>query len=309
RGHRRCAEHRGGVAVSGVVPDGAPRVDCGAVEGIGPGQGHQGVCADGHGPRRVARARGRLGAADQRGRQGDASAMSWRAGCGRRPARNVDAELEFHLEMQTRRYEEAGLDHARAKARARERLGNLQDARDECRVITDQMETDMERSAWWQGVGQDVSYGLRLLRRTPTFTITALVTLAIGLGANTAIFSAVNTVLLKTVPYPSADRLTLIWNSYGSSLQHAAVAAPEFADIRAQQRAFDGVAAIKPQPSSLTGECGGDAGCEPERVSAYLVSSNVFDLLGVAPAMGRGFAEADGMPGAPRVVLLSDALW
>ena len=141
------------------------------------------------------------------------------------------------------------------------------------------------------GRGQDVSYGLRLLRRTPTFTITALLTLAIGLGANTAIFSVVNTVLIKTVPYPAADRLALVWNSYGASLQHAAVAAPEFADIHEQQRAFDGVAAIRPQASSLTGECGGEAGCEPERVAAYVVSPNVFDLLGVAPATGRGFAD------------------
>ena len=153
--------------------------------------------------------------------------MNWRRVFGRRERpRDVEAELEFHLEMQTRRYVEAGLDPERARARARERLGNVENARDACRVITDQMETDMERSAWWQGVRQDISYGLRVLRRTPTFTITALVTLAIGLGANTAIFSVVNTVLLKTVPYPSADRLTLIWNSYGSSLQHAAVAAP-----------------------------------------------------------------------------------
>ena len=222
---------------------------------------------------------------------------------------DVDAELEFHLEMQTRRYEAAGLDPATARARARARLGDLEDTRVACREITDRTETPMERPAWWQGVGLDISYGWRLLRRTPTFTITALVTLAIGLGANTAIFSVVNTVLLKTVPYPSADRLTLIWNSYGASLEHAAVAAPEFADIRQQQRAFDGVAAIRPQASSLTGACGGENGCEPERVAAYVVSPNVFDLLGVAPAVGRGFSDADGVTGAPKVVLLSDGLW
>ncbi len=222
---------------------------------------------------------------------------------------DVDDELEFHLEMQTRRYEAAGLDRERARERARARLGNLEHARNACRSITDQMETDVEQTHWWQGIGQDVRYGLRVLRRSPTFTLTALVTLAIGLGANTAIFSVVNAVLIKTVPYPAADRLTLIWNSYGASLQHAAVAAPEFGDIRAQQRAFDGVAAIRPQASSLTGACGGDAGCEPERVAAYVVSPNLFDLLGVVPAQGRGFVDADGAAGATKVVLLSDALW
>jgi putative ABC transport system permease protein len=222
---------------------------------------------------------------------------------------DVDDELEFHLEMQTRRYEAAGLDRDRARERARARLGKIEEARNACHAITDQMETAVERTKWWQGIGQDVRYGLRVLRRSPTFTITALVTLAIGLGANTAIFSVVNAVLIKTVPYPAADRLTLIWNSYGASLQHASVAAPEFGDIRAQQRAFDGVAAIRPQASSLTGACGGDAGCEPERVAAYVVSPNLFDLLGVAPAKGRGFVDADGVAGATKVVLLSDALW
>ena len=222
---------------------------------------------------------------------------------------DVDDELEFHIEMQTRRYEAAGLDRARARQRARARLGNVEEARDACHAITNQRETDVQRTSWWQGIGQDVRYGLRVLRRSPTFTITALVTLAIGLGANTAIFSVVNAVLIKTVPYPAADRLTLIWNSYGASLQHAAVAAPEFGDIRAQQRTFDGVAAIRPQASSLTGACGGDAGCEPERVAAYVVSPNLFDLLGVAPAKGRGFVDADGAAGATKVVLLSDALW
>jgi len=222
---------------------------------------------------------------------------------------DVDDELEFHLEMQTRRYEAAGLDRERARGRARARLGDVEAARDTCRAITDQMEAGVEHTNWWQGIGQDVRYGLRVLRRAPTFTITALVTLAIGLGANTAIFSVVDAVLIKSVPYASADRLMVIWNSYGASLQHAAVAAPEFGDIRTAQRAFDGVAAIRPQASSLTGACGGDAGCEPERVSAYVVSPNLFDLLGVAPAVGRRFVEADGTPGATKVVLLSDALW
>ncbi|HUL74473.1 MAG TPA: ABC transporter permease [Vicinamibacterales bacterium] len=229
---------------------------------------------------------------------------------GRRQGKDVDRELDFHLEMLARRYEQEGLDPASARRRARERLGDLDSARAECRAIVDDMETHMNRTAWWQGLGQDVAYAWRVLRRTPAFTATALVTLSLGLGATTALFSVVNAVLLKTVPYPAGDRLAVIWNSYGATgLSKAAVAAPEFADIVAQQRAFDAVAAIRPQASSLTGACGSDRGCEPERVSAYVVSPNLFDLLGVAPARGRGFTAADGVTGAPRVVLLGDALW
>ncbi|MFI5178261.1 MAG: ABC transporter permease, partial [Vicinamibacterales bacterium] len=228
----------------------------------------------------------------------------------RRGLNDVDAELAFHLEMLARRYERAGMDPAAARQRARERLGDLDSARDACRAITSDMEIHMERTAWWQGLGQDISYAWRVLRRTPVFTATALVTLAVGLGATTAIFSVVNAVLLKSVPYPAGDRLAVIWNSYGQTgLSKAAVAAPEFADILSQQHAFDGVAAIRPSPSSLTGGCGSDAGCEPERVSGYTVSPNLFDLLGVAPARGRGFNASDGVTGAPRVILISDALW
>ncbi len=227
-----------------------------------------------------------------------------------RPPRNrdVDTELEFHLEMQTQRYEAAGLDRQTARELARQRLGNLQDARAACRQVANHTETQMDRQQWWRGVGEDIRYGWRVLRHAPTFTLTALLTLAVGLGANTAIFSVVNAVLLKSVRYAPADRLALIWNSY-ANLSTAAVAAPEFADISAQQRAFDGVAAIRPQASTLTGACGGDAGCEPERVQAYVVSPNLFDLLAVGPARGRDFSPADGATGAPRVVLISDALW
>ncbi len=228
----------------------------------------------------------------------------------RTTSHDVDAELEFHLDMQARRYVDAGLDPETARARALARLGDPQLARTACHAISAGMEMHMDHSAWWRGLRQDLGYAWRLLRRTPTFTMTALVTLAVGIGANTAIFSVVNAVLLNTVPYPAGDRLALIWNSYGQAgLSHAAIAPPEFVDYLAQQRAFDGLAAVRPQPTNLTGACGSDAGCEPERVPAYVASPTLFDVLGVAPARGRNFNAADGLTGAPRVVILSDALW
>jgi len=227
----------------------------------------------------------------------------------------IDDEIAFHVEMQTQRYVAAGLDPAAARERAIQRLGDIERTRQLCHRITVQIEmdkeTNMERAAWWHGLRQDVIYAWRVMRNAPAFTLTALLTIAMGIGATTAIFSIVNTVLFRGAPYPNANRIGVIWNSYSATgLSEAAVAAAEFADIRDTSQAFDGVAALRPQTTSLSGECtGGGSPCEPERITAYLVSPNLFDLLGVMPGQGRPFSVADGVTGAPRVVLLSDSLW
>ena len=221
-----------------------------------------------------------------------------------------DDELEFHLEMQTRRYMAAGLDREAARARALSRLGDLDDIRRQCASVAQQTESEMRRTAWWQGLGQDLRGALRAARKAPLFTATALATIAIGIGASTAIFSVVNAVLIKSVAYERADRLAVIWNSYGQvGLSEAAVAAAEFADIRERQRTFEQVAALRNQNTTLGGECAGGGVCEPERAVAYVVSPSLFTLLAVTPALGRPFTEADGATGAPPVALVSDALW
>ena len=222
---------------------------------------------------------------------------------------DVEAELAAHVELQVRRYVEAGMDPAEARRRALARLGDLDAARRQCRRISDHMEQDIVRSAWWADVTTDLVHTLRRLRRTPLFTVTALATMALGIGANVAIFSVVSAVLLKSVPYPNADRLVLIWNAYGPGpLAHASVSGPEFSDFRDESHAFESLAAFADQPSTLEGECAaGD--CEPERITGYVVSPNIMDVLGATPALGRPFAPADGVMGAPKVIILSDALW
>ncbi|HYN08324.1 MAG TPA: ABC transporter permease [Vicinamibacterales bacterium] len=228
----------------------------------------------------------------------------------RPPPHQIDDEIAFHIEMQTRRYVAAGLDPHAARERALRRMGDIDRARNACTLISLAKETDMERTAWSQGLRQDAVYAWRVLRKTPAFTATVLLTIAMGIGATTAIFSVVNTVLLRGAPYPNADRVAVVWNSYAATgLSEAAVAAAEFADIRDTSKAFDAVAALRPQTTSLSGACGSGPGCEPERVTSYVVSPNLFDLLGVTPSHGRPFAAADGVTGAPQVVLLSDALW
>jgi putative ABC transport system permease protein len=233
-----------------------------------------------------------------------------RAHWRRRPRPDdVDAELAFHVEMQTRRYVEAGWDPVSARRRALDRLGAVGDVQRECRGLADQMETDMRKTEWWLGIHQDVRYAARLLGKAPMFTAVALFMIALGVGASTAIFSVVNDVLLRRLPYQFGDRAVLVWNSGGPTGQsRTAVAAAEFADLRESPGVFDRVAAASFQPANLVGGCAGP-GCEPENVNAYAVSPNLFDLLGALPQVGRPFNETDGADSAEKVVLLSDALW
>ena len=216
----------------------------------------------------------------------------------------VDEEIAFHLEMQTRRYIAEGMTPAGAREAALRRFGDPDRARAECRAIGHKMEAEMRRAELRHELRQDVGFGLRLLRNNPLFTAIALLTLAVGIGANAAIFSVVKAVLLQSLPYRHAERTIVIWNSYEQAgLEHAAIAPAEFADLREQRRAFDGVSAITDQPASLIGLG------EPEQLMAYVVSPNLFDLLGTSPQLGRGFSVEDGKEGAEKVVLLSHALW
>lgn len=224
----------------------------------------------------------------------------------RHPNDRID-ELDFHLEMLIRRYKDAGMSDADARTTALARLGDLDVARAAARH---ELETPMPRSAWWPTLVQDARYAFRALRRAPLFTATALLTFAVGTGATTAIFSVVNVVLMRDLPYPNADRAMVLNNYYDEpGMTKTAVAPEEFADYLAGTTSFDHLAALRPQPSALTDGCSAGAGCEPERVSAYVVSPELFGLLGVAPARGRDFTAADGVAGAERVLLISDGLW
>jgi len=219
--------------------------------------------------------------------------------------REIADELRAHLELQTRRYMEAGMSEAEARAAARERFGDVERVRAECKGIRTDMEADMERAELRQELRMDVAFTLRTLRRSPLFTTVAVATIALAVGANTAIFSVLNAVLLRSLPYRHADRVAMVWNNNSrTTVAHTAVAVPEYFDLTAQLRAHDAVAAIRPQPSALIGDGG-----EPERVNAYVVSPNIFDLLGVSPSIGRAFGGDDGAPSATRVIVLSHALW
>jgi len=152
---------------------------------------------------------------------------------------------------------------------------------------------------------KDLRFGLRALARTPALTAAALVALALGIGANTAIFSVIDGVLLEPLPYPRPDRLVMLidtnpeagWPRFSSSL-------PNAVDWREQSRSFEEMAAFTGSSLNLTAP-----GTSPERLSGAAVTAGLFDVLGVKPLLGRGFEEAENQPGAEKVVVLSHDLW
>ena len=222
----------------------------------------------------------------------------------------VDDELTEHVEMLVRRLEREGMSPEAARAAALQRFGDLASVRAECRTLAHDVEDQMNRQDFFQELRQDAAYATRTLRRAPMYTLIAALTLAIGIGASTAIFSVVHAVLLRSLPYSQSDRVVAIWNGYreGGTITRTAIAPAEFADVLEQNQTFDQVAAISRGAANLTGSCGAGA-CDPERVTGYSVSPNLFTLLGAGPALGRGFNEADGAQGAEPVVLLSHAIW
>ncbi len=151
---------------------------------------------------------------------------------------------------------------------------------------------------------QDLRYALRTLRKQPVFTIVAVLTLALGIGANTAIFSVVYHMLLRPLPYAHAERLVFVWNSYpkgGSAPSRVSI--PDYLDRKADAPALEDAALFTPKSATIS------TGGVPEQLVALAVTSTFFSTLGRAPRLGRAFTDADVAPGANRVAILTDALW
>jgi len=151
---------------------------------------------------------------------------------------------------------------------------------------------------------QDLRYGARMLMKKPGFTIVAIITLALGTGVNTAIFSLVNAVLLKPLPFHEPERLVMLWEEASAiGFPRDDVAAANFVDWKAQQSTFDDLATLDWRNFDLTGDG------EPLKVTAYGVTANLFPLLGVQPTLGRNFSDEEDRPGAAKVTILSYGLW
>jgi putative ABC transport system permease protein len=191
-----------------------------------------------------------------------------------------------------------GASAARAQQSARREFGNV--------ALIEQVTRDQWGWRWLEEFAQDLRYAARMLRKNPGFTLVAVVTLALGIGANTAIFSVVHAVLLKALPYPQADRLVMVYEDVRLPTYQNKKNEPSpgnFSDWNAQNDVFESMAAYRNRSFNLTGEG------EPARVEGELVTSEFFNTLQVSPALGRAFAPEEDRPGNSHVVVMSDGLW
>jgi putative ABC transport system permease protein len=214
----------------------------------------------------------------------------------RRAEQEAEEEIQTHLEIETLEKIEAGLSPEEALSSARRVFGSVVLAKEESRAMWGFRTLEI---LW-----QDVRYGARMLVRQPGFTLAAVIVIALGIGANTAIFSVANTVLLRPLPYQNPDELVMVWETAPKlGFPHNNVAPANFIDWREQNRVFAQIAAFGDNSVSLTGRG------EPERIEGERVSTSLFPLLGVPPALGRVFTAEDDRSEAPRVIVLSHSLW
>src|SRR5262249_17677001 len=162
----------------------------------------------------------------------------------------------------------------------------------------------LQPQRWEDEVFQDLRFGARMLLKHKGFTAVAALTLTLGIGANTAIFSVMNAVLLRPIPYPDSDRLVMVWaTDQETRRRQDSTSFPDFTDWREQNQVFAHMAAYSITPFNMAG------GNQPERVIGLVASADLFPVIGVAPVQGRAFLREEQQPGRNKVVLVSDNLW
>jgi putative ABC transport system permease protein len=210
--------------------------------------------------------------------------------------RDLDDELTAHLEASAAEYEAGGLSRKAALLAARRDFGAVTQVMEECREV--------HRMPWLANMGRDGAFGWRLLKRSPGFAVAAIVTLALGLGANTAIYSVIRGVLLRPSPLPSLSRLVMLWETDRSSgTTHEPASVPDFLDYQTRARTVDALVALMATEVNLT-----RPSADPERLLTLRVSHGMLPMLDVAPVAGRGFLEQEDRPGGPNVALISQSL-
>ncbi|MGH9781324.1 MAG: ABC transporter permease, partial [Candidatus Acidiferrales bacterium] len=231
--------------------------------------------------------------------------MNWLGELGRRVAmllrrrkfdREMDEEMRVHLELREREQREAGLPAKQAYTAARKNFGNALALREASR--------ESWGWVWLEHLAQDLRYAFRMLRKNPGFTAIAVLTLALGIGANTAIFSIVDAIFLRPLPYPNAQQIYLVartGNAYGGESISPAI----FAAWRQQQEnLFEHFAQVQWQGDATLMVSG-----EPESVPSMGISTDFLAMTGVHSILGRDFRPEEGVVGGPNVVMLSNSLW
>jgi putative ABC transport system permease protein len=204
------------------------------------------------------------------------------------------AELESHVQLHIEENLRAGMTPHEARRQALIQLGGVEQTKEGYR--------DRRGLPWLESLLQDIRFGLRMLRKNPGFTAVAILTLALGIGVNVAIFSVINATLLDPIPLPQPDRIVSIFTTW-PSYAHAGFSYPNFLDIQRENRGLSGIAAWRFDSFSLTGSG------EPEQLRGKMVTANFFSLLGIRPILGRVFRADEDRLGAAPVVILSEGLW
>ncbi|MGH9465861.1 MAG: ADOP family duplicated permease [Terriglobales bacterium] len=212
----------------------------------------------------------------------------------RRAEREMEAELRFHLQRQVETLERQGVPREQAERQARIAFGGYQRVEEECREALG--------TRWLGETWADIRYGLRQLRRNPGFTAVAILTLALGIGANTALFSVVNAVVLNPLPYPHPGRLVEV-DASKPNFPRGSISYPNFLDWHRLNRCFSAFAVSRSTGFLLTG-----AG-SPQELNAAAITSDFFPMLGIKPVLGRNFTPAEDEVGVGHVVAISTQLW
>jgi predicted permease len=208
--------------------------------------------------------------------------------------RELEAEMASHLEMHVEDNVRAGMTLEEARRQALIKLGGAEQTKESYR--------ERRGLPWLDSLLQDLRFGLRMLRKNPGFTVIAVLTLALGIGANAAIYSVIDAVLLNPIPYPQPNRIVSVYVTW-PSYPHAAFSYPNFLDLQRRAQSLAGLAGWRVDSFTLTGMG------EPEEVRGKMTTGNFFSLLGVRPTLGRAFREDDDRLGAAPVAILGEGLW
>ncbi|MEK6320628.1 MAG: ABC transporter permease [Acidobacteriota bacterium] len=210
--------------------------------------------------------------------------------------RDLDEELRFHIDMETEKNVGRGMSHREARLQALRRFGGVEKFKEECR--------DVRGGGLIESLLQDTRYGARILLLNPGFTGVAVLTLALGIGANTAIFSVIYGVLMRPLPYTDGNQLVFVQQQAPlARVLNLPFSVKEVHDYREQNQTLDAVVEHHTMNFTLLG------GNEPQRVQTGVVSANFFDVLGVTPIVGRTFVPGDEEHGSDAVLVLSHKYW
>ncbi|MGH7497299.1 MAG: ADOP family duplicated permease [Gemmatimonadales bacterium] len=226
------------------------------------------------------------------------------AGSARDVPRDVRSEIGFHIEMRAQEFIDAGMAPQAARLAAAQAFGDVDAIETECRKSAAQAVRARTRRMTMNELVQDLQYGFRTLRKSPGFAFAAILTLALGIGANTAVFSMIRGVLLRPLPYRDGQELVILRQPASLvGVPDAGFSAKEVEDYRGAGHSLQGVAEYHSMPFILLGRG------EPRRVQTGVVSANFFDLMGVRPALGRTFRPGEDAVGATPVLVLSYGFW